>query len=237
MTDLETGRSNPQGGKNAKLNWLRAAVLGANDGIVSTAGIVLGVAGATSAKSSIFTAGLAGLVAGALSMAVGEYISVSSQRDAELSYVEQERRLLRDHPKEQLAELAEVFEAKGLSKATANKVASELTAKDAVQAHLDAEFNIDQDDLTNPWHAAFASMTAFTLGALIPLLSVVFTPQDNAIAVTVIAVFVALLIAGYISATVSKASHLKATARVVAGGLLAMAVTYTIGRLFGAAIN
>lgn len=231
------GRSEPKAGTNAKLNWLRAAVLGANDGIVSVAGIVLGVAGATTNRNAIFTAGLAGLVAGALSMAAGEYISVSSQRDTEESYVEQERRLLREHPDVQLAELAESFEAKGLSKATAKKVAEELSAKDALKAHLDAEFNIDEGDLTNPWHAAFASMASFTVGALIPLLSVVWAPHDAHVWVTVGAVLVALMIAGYLSARVSKANSFKATLRVVIGGSLAMLVTYIIGHLFGAAVG
>jgi VIT1/CCC1 family predicted Fe2+/Mn2+ transporter len=234
---VQEGRSEPEGGKNAKLNWLRAAVLGANDGIVSTAGIVLGVAGATSSKNTIFTAGLAGLVAGALSMAAGEYISVSSQRDAEESYVEQERRLLSEHPDVQLAELAESFEAKGLSQETAKKVAEELTAKDALRAHLDAEFNIDEADLTNPWHAAFASMTSFTVGALIPLLSVVFAPHQAHVQVTVIAVLISLLVAGYLSAKVSQANKLKATLRVVIGGSVAMAVTYLIGHLFGTVVG
>lgn len=237
MSDSESGRSNPQAGKNARLNWLRAAVLGANDGIVSVAGIVLGVAGATSEKGTIFTAGLAGLVAGALSMAAGEYISVSSQRDAEETYVAQEKRLLQEYPDEQLAELAESFEAKGLSKATARKVAQELTANDAVRAHLDAEFNIDQTDLTSPWHASVASMTSFTIGALIPLLAVVFAPHRSYVIVTVVAVLIALLAAGYLSAKVSRANQLRATLRVVIGGSLAMLITYIIGRLFGTAIS
>jgi VIT1/CCC1 family predicted Fe2+/Mn2+ transporter len=235
-TNTSEGRSEPESGKNAKLNWLRAAVLGANDGIVSVAGIVLGVAGATTNRNVIFTAGLAGLVAGALSMAAGEYISVSSQRDTEESYIKNERRLLASHPNEQLAELAETFEKKGLSCATAKKVAQELTEHDAIRAHLDAEFNIDEQDLTSPWQAAFASMTAFTLGALIPLLSVVLAPHSAHIWVTVAAVMVALIIAGVVSAKISNANRLKATLRVVIGGALAMAVTYGIGHIFGAAL-
>jgi VIT1/CCC1 family predicted Fe2+/Mn2+ transporter len=231
------GRSDPQPGKNAKLNWLRAAVLGANDGIVSVAGIVLGVAGATGDRGTIFTAGLAGLVAGALSMAAGEYVSVSSQRDTEESFVDQETRLLRDYPDEQLAELAENFHAKGLSLTTARKVAQELTAHDAIRAHLDVEFHIDETDMTNPWHAAFASMISFTLGALIPLLSVVLAPHHAHVWVTVAAVLIALVVAGYLSATVSQANRLKATLRVVIGGALAMAITYLIGHLFGTAVG
>jgi VIT1/CCC1 family predicted Fe2+/Mn2+ transporter len=230
------GRTEAEGGKNAKLNWLRAAVLGANDGIVSVAGIVLGVAGATTDRTAIFTAGLAGLVAGALSMAAGEYISVSSQRDTERAYIEKERYLLEKFPKEQLEELAETFEKKGLSGKTAKAVAAELTDHDAIKAHLDAEFNIDEEDLTNPWHAALASMTAFTGGALIPLLSVVFTPASAHLTATVVAVVIALVIAGYLSAVVSNASRWKATVRVVVGGVLAMAVTYGIGSIVGAHI-
>jgi VIT1/CCC1 family predicted Fe2+/Mn2+ transporter len=235
-SSVPEGRSEPEAGKNAKLNWLRAAVLGANDGIVSVAGIVLGVAGATTNRNAIFTAGLAGLVAGALSMAAGEYISVSSQRDTEESYIKNERRLLASHPDEQLAELAETFEKKGLSSATAKKVAQELTEHDAIRAHLDAEFNIDEQDLTSPWQAAFASMTAFTLGALIPLLSVVLAPHSAHIWITVVAVVISLVVAGYFSALVSKANYVKATMRVVIGGSLAMLVTYIIGHIFGAAI-
>jgi VIT1/CCC1 family predicted Fe2+/Mn2+ transporter len=233
---IPEGRSQPESGKNAKLNWLRAAVLGANDGIVSVAGIVLGVAGATDNRNAIFTAGLAGLVAGALSMAAGEYISVSSQRDTEESFIDQERRLLKDYPEQQLDELAETFQAKGLSVGTSQLVAKELTEHDAIRAHLDAEFNIDATDLTNPWHAAFASMTSFTLGALIPLLSVVFAPHTAHVWVTVVAVLLALLITGYFSAKVSRANPIRATIRVLIGGSLAMLVTYIIGHIFGAAI-
>jgi VIT1/CCC1 family predicted Fe2+/Mn2+ transporter len=234
-TQIE-GRTGSVAGNNAKLNWLRAAVLGANDGIVSVAGIVLGVAGATDNRSAIFTAGLAGLVAGALSMAAGEYISVSSQRDTEKAYIEKEKELLKRFPKEQLQELAETFEAKGLSSKTARAVAAELTNHDAVRAHLDAELNIDEEDLTNPWHAAFASMVAFTVGALIPLLAVVFAPASEHLSATVGAVVIALVVAGVISAKISNAPRLKATARVVVGGVLAMAVTYAIGHLFGTVV-
>ena len=230
------GRTGSTAGSNSKLNWLRAAVLGANDGIVSVAGIVLGVAGATDSRNAIATAGVAGLVAGALSMAAGEYISVSSQRDTEESYIESEKKLLQSHPQEQLDELAETFQAKGLSAKTAKLVATELTEHDAVRAHLDAEFNIDTDELTNPWHAALASMVAFTAGALIPLLAVMLAPHSAHVWVTVAAVMVALVIAGMVSAKVSNANRVKATLRVVVGGALAMAVTYGIGHIFGATL-
>src|SRR5690349_18075792 len=142
---------------HARLNWLRAGVLGANDGIVSTAGLVVGVAGATTARGPILTAGLAGLVAGAVSMALGEYVSVSSQRDTERSLLAKERRELAEYPEAELRELAELYVAKGLSAPTARLVAEELTANDAFAAHVDVELGIDPNALTNPWQAAISS--------------------------------------------------------------------------------
>lgn len=220
-----------------KLNWLRAAVLGANDGIVSVASIILGVAGATSSHHTIFIAGLAGLVAGAFSMAVGEYVSVSSQRDTERAYIAKEKQELADNPEEELAELAQLYQAKGLSAATAGLVAKELTEHDVIKAHLDAELNIDEEDLTNPTHAAIASAVSFTIGALIPLLSVVFTPASMRIRVTFVAVLLALVITGFLSATVGGSSRRRAIARVVVGGAAAMVGTYFVGRLFGTAVS
>src|SRR6201991_2604306 len=134
-------------GTAGRLNWLRAGVLGANDGIVSVAGIVIGVAGATAARGAIFTAGLAGLVGGAVSMALGEYVSVSSQRDSERAQIKQEQRELAENPRGELTELIALYEAKGLSPATARSVASELTARGALSAHLDAELHIDPNDI------------------------------------------------------------------------------------------
>lgn len=221
----------------AMLNKLRAAVLGANDGVVSTAGLIFGVAGATDARGAIFTAGLAGLVAGALSMGVGEYISVSTQRDTERAFIARERRALRKDPEGELAELSRIYEAKGLSKNTAALVARELSEKDVVKAHLDAELNIDEDELTNPTHAAISSLLAFTGGALIPLVSAVFAPSAIRIYVTLAAVIVALTLTGYYSATMGGASRRRAVVRVIVGGVLAMAITYGIGRLFGTAIS
>ena len=156
----------------AKLNWLRAAVLGANDGIVSIAGLVVGVAGATNETSTIATAGVAGLVAGALSMAVGEYVSVSTQRDAERAYIAKEKQELADNPKEELQELADAYKDRGLSDKTALIVAKELTKKDALRAHLETEFGLDEEDLTNPWHAGIASAISFTFGGLIPVIAI-----------------------------------------------------------------
>jgi VIT1/CCC1 family predicted Fe2+/Mn2+ transporter len=220
----------------ARLNWLRAAVLGANDGIVSTAAIILGVAGATDDRSTILTAGFAGLVAGALSMALGEYVSVSSQRDSEMAFIAKEKQELAADPEGELKELAAIYQAKGLSKTTANKVAQELSAKDPVKAHLEAELQIDEEDLSSPTHAAIASAISFTVGALIPLAAVLIASADMRIGVTFVAVVAALFITGYLSATVGGASRRKAILRVVVGGALAMAVTYAVGHLFGTVV-
>ena len=216
----------------SKLNWLRASVLGANDGIVSTAGIVVGVAGASNNPHIIATAGIAGIVAGAISMAAGEYVSVSSSRDTEKALLKKEKFELEHYPEEELEELAHLYEEKGLSKKTARIVAEELSAKDPYAAHIDAELGIDPDDLTNPWHAAFASAASFLAGAIIPLLAILLFPMAIRISMTFISVLIALAITGTISAKVSKSAILPATTRVVIGGALAMIVTYGVGRLF-----
>lgn len=216
----------------SKLNWLRASVLGANDGIVSMAGLVLGVAGATSSQSVILAAGIAGIIAGAISMAAGEYVSVSSSRDTEKALLKKERHELRTNPDAELLELAIIYERKGLSPETAMKVAKELTKKDAFAAHVDAELNIDPENLTNPWHAAVASAIAFFMGALIPVTAIILPPLALRIPFTVVAVIVALAATGYISARIGGASASRAIFRVVTGGVLAMAITYGVGRLF-----
>ena len=226
-----------EGVSTSKLNWLRAAVLGANDGVVSVASIVGGVAGATHEKHTLFIAGLAGLVAGAFSMAVGEYVSVSSQRDTERAYIAKEKQALAENPEEELAELAQMYEAKGLSAATAKRVADELTAHDAVKAHLDAELNLDEEDLNNPMQAAIASMISFTAGGIIPLVAVLAVGISLRVPVTFVAVFLALCLTGYLSATVGGASRRRAILRVVVGGLAAMAATYIVGHLFGTAVS
>jgi len=217
----------------SRLNWLRAGVLGANDGIVSTAGIVVGVAGATSEPSAILIAGVAGLFAGAMSMAAGEYVSVSTQRDSERALLEKERRELDEMPEEELAELTELYEEKGLGRELALEVATALTAHDALRAHADAELGIDPDDLTNPWHAAWASMISFTLGALLPLLTITLVPDGYRVPVTVVAVAVALALTGWSSARLGESPVRRAIFRNVGGGLLAMAVTYLVGLAFG----
>jgi VIT1/CCC1 family predicted Fe2+/Mn2+ transporter len=216
-----------------RLNWLRAGVLGANDGIVSVAGIVMGVAGATSERSPILVAGVAGLVAGALSMAAGEYVSVNAQRDSEQAMLALEAEELRRMPQTELRELALMYERKGLSRQTARRVAEELTAHDALAAHAEAEFGIDKDNLTNPWNAALASMVAFTVGALLPLLAITLSPHSARIAVTVATVVVALAVAGFLQARLGLSPWGRAVARNVGGGLLAMVVTYAVGSVVG----
>lgn len=216
----------------SKLNWLRAGVLGADDGIVSIAGLVVGVAGATSSHGVILASGVAGILAGMISMAAGEYVSVSSQRDSEQALLQKEREELRNYPKEELKELAGLYQKKGLSKNTSMLVAKELTAKDAFAAHVDIELGIDPDNLTNPWHAALASAVSFLVGAIIPLFAILIPPTGIRIPVAFISVIIALAITGIISAKIGNSNMMKATIRVVAGGALAMAVTYTIGTMF-----
>ncbi len=231
---IGTHAGEPHGGSlGARLNWLRAGVLGANDGIVSTAGLVVGVAGATAATAPVLTAGVAGLVAGAVSMALGEYVSVSSQRDSERALLAKERRELEEMPAEELAELAAIYQAKGLSEATARTVAEELTAHDAFAAHIDVELGIDPDELTNPWHAAGASALAFTLGSLLPLAAILLPPAGVRVPITFLVVLVALGLTGAISARLGGSGTRTAVVRLVAGGAIAMAVTYGIGALVG----
>ncbi len=225
------------GGIAGRLNWLRAAVLGANDGIVSVAGIVIGVAGATTARGPIFTAGLAGLVAGAVSMALGEYVSVSSQRDSERAQIKQEKRELASSPQAELTELTALYEAKGLSAATARTVAVELTARDPLAAHLDAELHIDPADIPSPAQAAGASALSFTSGALLPMLAILLPPAAVRVPVAFVAVLVALACTGALSARLGGSSVRRAVLRVVVGGALGLACTYGIGHLFGTVIH
>ncbi|GAA2177850.1 VIT family protein [Arthrobacter parietis] len=215
------------------MNWLRAAVLGANDGIVSTAATVVGVAGVTNVVAPILIAGTAAVVGGAVSMALGEYVSVSSQRDSQEALIEKERQELRDDPDGELTELAGLYEQRGLSSETARQVAEELTQHDALAAHLSAELNIDELEVVNPWHAAFASAASFAAGAVLPLLTILILPAGVRIPFTFVAVLVALAITGAVSAQVGGSSRRRAMARLVLGGALAMAVTYAVGSLLG----
>ncbi len=221
---------------NAKLNWLRAGVLGANDGIVSTAGLVMGVAGAAVSSTTLLIAGLAGLVAGALSMAGGEYVSVSSQRDTEIAAIDLQRRKLAAQPEAELATLAAVYRSKGLLPETAATVARELSARDPLGAHTEAKLGLDADERTSPWHAAWASMAAFTVGAIIPLLAMVLAPVTVRVWSTIIAVSVALLLTGFTSARLGGGSPVRPMARNLVVGTLAMGLTYFVGHLVGSQI-
>ncbi|MFG2829946.1 VIT family protein [Streptomyces sp. NPDC048434] len=222
------------GGLGSRLNWLRAAVLGANDGIVSTAGLVVGVAGATDSRGALLTAGLAGLLAGSMSMAAGEYVSVSTQRDAEKAALAQEKRELATEPQAELIELTEMLAGKGLNEQLAHEVAEQLTAHDALRAHAEVELGIDPEALTNPWHAAGASFLAFTAGALLPLLAIVLPPAAYRLWITVVAVLAALALCGWSSARLGAAPVGRAVLRNVGGGAVAMGVTYAAGSLLGA---
>ena len=233
----ETHPAEPHvGAINSKLNWLRAGVLGANDGIVSVAGIVIGVAAATTERGPVLAAGVAGLAAGALSMALGEYVSVSTQRDTEKALLAKERRELAEEPEAEFEELVGLYKHKGLSPETARQVAAELTEHDAFAAHIDVELGIDPDELTNPWHAAISSAIAFTVGALLPMLAILLPPASTRIPITFVAVLIALAITGWVSARLGGADPVRATQRVVIGGALAMAITYGIGLAMGGVI-
>lgn len=217
----------------SKLNWLRAGVLGANDGIVSTAGLVMGVAGATSDSGAILIAGVAGLVAGSISMAGGEYTSVSAQKDSEKAALAKERQELLDQPELELRELAWFYEQKGLSLELATKVAEELTAKDALKAHAEAELGIDSEQHASPTQAALASFIAFAGGSLLPLVAVSGPWVDARIPVTVGAVILSLAITGFVGAKIGGAKSGRAIIRNVVVSLLTMGITYGIGGLVG----
>ena len=236
MAETTTPRQHPgephREGLAQRLNWLRAGVLGANDGIVSVAAVVVGVAGATPATPAILTAGLAALVGGAISMALGEYVSVSSQRDSEHALIAKERRELAEMPEEEFEELVGLWEAKGLQPQTARQVAAELTERDALSAHLAVELGIDQDDVVSPWHAALASAVAFTIGGILPLLTILL-PEALRIPVTFVVVLVALAITGYVAAWIGGSPRGRAMLRVVIGGALALAATFAIGAWLG----
>ncbi|MGY4858478.1 VIT1/CCC1 transporter family protein [Cryobacterium sp. AP23] len=219
-----------------RLNWLRAGVLGANDGIVSVAAIVVGVAGAGGSTPAIVAAGAAGLVGGAISMALGEYVSVSSQSDSQRAMIETQKAELRDDPAGELDVLTRLYEERGLAPATARQVAVELTEKDALKAHLSIELNIAEEDVANPWHAAGASALAFTLGAILPLLAILLPPDAIRVPVTFLAVLLALAATGALGAGLGGSRILRATVRVVLGGAAALAVTWLVGTLLGVTV-
>jgi len=217
--------------------WLRAAVLGANDGVVSVASLVIGVAAAEASAGMIFTAGLAGLVGGALSMAVGEYVSVSSQRDVEKADIEREKYELAAEPELELTELTALLAARGLSEETARSAAVELTRHNALAAHASEELGLQIGSLARPMQAAVVSALAFAAGASLPLVSIGLSPAPIRLWTTAGATLFALAGLGAWSARLGGAPVVRAVLRVVLGGLLAMGLTAFIGRLFGTAVG
>ncbi|MCC6831950.1 MAG: VIT family protein [Thermoleophilia bacterium] len=220
-----------------RARWLRAAVLGANDGIVSTASLVLGVASAGGSRSAIVTAGVAGLVAGAMSMAAGEYVSVSSQRDVERADLERERQELADEPEAELAELAAIYRARGLSEELSWRVAEELTSGNALAVHARDELGIDTEELADPLQAAWASAVAFSIGAAVPLLTISLMPSSARVVAAIIITLVALAALGVAGAVMGGAPRVRAATRVVLWGALAMGITMAIGALVGTAVS
>lgn len=219
--------------KSHRSNWLRAGVLGADDGIVSTASLMLGVLAASSSRSAILTAGIAGLAAGALSMAVGEYVSVSSQRDSERADIAMEKRSLEENPKEELAELAAIYERRGLDAKLARQVAAQLHEHSALDAHARDEIGIDQASLANPLQASAASAVAFSVGALVPILAAFLSKGHADGLILVIASLTALAISGAVGAFIGGGHRVRAASRVFFGGGAAMAITAFIGHLVG----
>lgn len=225
---------------HAKLNWLRAGVLGANDGIVSIAGLVMGVAGAQTSSKTLLIAGLAGLVSGALSMSGGEYVSVSSQKDTEQASLAKQRALLKDDPAGQLEILAKEYQKRGISAPVALQVATELSTHDALHAHAEIRLGIDSEEITSPWHAAISSFIAFSLGGAIPLLLMVLTPAapgmfglNTRVWATLIGVVFALCLTGFISASFGGGNKTRPMIRNVLVGVAGMLITYGVGSLIG----
>lgn len=222
--------------RSERIGWLRAAVLGANDGIVSTASLVLGVAAAGATRGDVIIAGIAGLVAGAMSMAAGEYVSVSSQADTEEADLARERHELATDDKSERAELANIYVARGLDRALAKQVADQLMAHDALGAHSRDELGISDLQRARPVQAAFASAGTFSVGAAMPLLSVLLAPASMLTAVVTGSSLVFLAILGGLAARAGGARATVGALRVLFWGALAMALTYGVGALFGAVV-
>ena len=224
----------------AKLNWLRAGVLGANDGIVSTALVLLSVIAAGASRGTILTAGVAAVIAGAISMALGEYVSVSTQRDTEKALIAKERAELRDFPEEEHEELVHILGSYGIPPDIAEKAATGIEAGNPLSAHLRLELGIDGEDLTNPWAAAFSSAISFILGAALPMAAAVWAGADASrsgamwVTITTIAT---LAITGLVSAQLSETHSGRAALRLVIGGALGLATSYGVGLLFGQAVG
>lgn len=243
-SEREQGSAPPQAppeehhgaGMASRLNWLRAGVLGANDGIVSVAAVMVGVAGATTEITPLVVAGAAAVIGGAVSMALGEYVSVSSQRDAQRALVEKERHELATMPEEELEELTQLYEAKGLRRTTAEQVARELTEHDALSAHLETELHLNEEDIPSPWSAALASAVSFLVGAALPFLMAVLLPVELRIPLTFIAVLVALGLTGAIGAYLGGAKGTRAAIRTIVGGTAALVATFLVGSWLGTGV-
>ena len=220
----------------SRIGWLRAAVLGANDGIISTASLILGVAGASASKGSILLAGIAGLVAGAMSMAAGEYVSVSSQSDTENADLAREREELATEPEAEREELTKIYVDRGVEAALAREVADQLTAKDALGAHARDELGISEITTARPVQAALTSAATFSVGAAAPLALVLISPGDWLVPVVAGGSLFALAVLGWLGAKTGGAEVLKPVLRVTFWGALAMAITFGIGVLVGTAV-
>ena len=220
----------------SRIGWLRAAVLGANDGIVSTSSLIVGVAAAAATRSDVVLAGVAGLVAGAMSMAAGEYVSVSSQSDTEQADLARERKELSEDPEGELEELTQIYVKRGLHQPLARQVAQQLMAKDALTAHARDELGISEITTARPVQAALTSAATFSVGAAMPLLAVVVSPANVLVPIVSAASLGFLALLGAIGARAGGADVLRATARVTFWGALAMALTAGIGKLFGTVV-
>ncbi len=221
---------------SARIGWLRAAVLGANDGIVSTASLIVGVAAAETARSGVMVAGLAGLVAGAMSMAAGEYVSVSSQADTEKADLERERLELSEQPERELRELQGIYVARGLDPQLAERVAEQLSARGALAAHARDELGLSEVHAARPVQAALASAATFSVGAALPLLTAALAPMQSVIAAVSACSLLFLALMGGLAAGVGGASRLRGALRVTFWGALAMTLTALVGRLFGTVV-
>ena len=219
-----------------RIGWQRAAVLGANDGIVSTSSPIVGIAATSAGHGAVLTAGVAGLVAGALSMAAGEYVSVSSQADTERADLARERREPAEQPDSELEELTKIYEDRGLSPALARQVALELTAGDALAAHARDELGIVEHLAANPLQAAVTSAITFSVGAAVPLLAVLLTPPGAVLVTTIVVTLLALAAVGALSGLTGGAGTVRPALRVLVWGAIAMAVTFGVGTLFGAVV-
>ena len=213
----------------SRLNWLRAGVLGANDGIVSVAAVVVGVAGVTTDSMPILIAGLAAVIGGAISMALGEYVSVSSQTDSQRALLEKERAAHAANPKGQLERLARSYELKGLTPFTARSVAEELSAIDPIAAQASVGLGIEEDEVVSPWHAAIASAVAFFAGSVLPMLAILLPPAPLRVPITFVAVLIALGVTGWVAAWIGHSNTRRAAVRVMIGGAIALAATFGIG--------